>query len=377
MNEPLKHTPLYDLHVSFGAKMVPFAGYAMPVQYSAGVMEEHLHTRHKAGLFDVSHMGQLRIFSRQKGGAEAAAAFEALVPMDFISLVEGRQRYALLMNDQGGIRDDLMVARQADSLFIVANAANKENDVAYIEKKLSDTCVVKQQFDRALLALQGPKSVEVITPLFPQAADMHFMDCVDTTFEGHAVTLSRSGYTGEDGFEIGLPAEIAEVFARQLLQHPDAAPVGLGARDSLRLEAGLCLYGQDLDTTTTPIEASLLWAIQKARRPGGDRAGGYPGADMVAKQLEKGAYRKRVGLVPEGRAPIRAGVELFADETGAEKVGRVTSGGFGPTVGGPVAMGYVSTNKAILDKQVFASLRGRMVPVFVRRLPFVPPGFKR
>lgn len=377
MNEPLKHTPLYDLHVSLGAKMVPFAGYEMPVQYPMGVMEEHQHTRHKAGLFDVSHMGQLRIRPRSGGGAEAAAVFETLVPMDFIALPEGRQRYALLTNEQGGIRDDLMVARQAGDLFAVVNAANKDSDAAYIEKQLAGDCQVTRQFDRALLALQGPKAVDVIVDLFPQAAAMRFMDCVDTTLDGVAVTLSRSGYTGEDGFELGLPADKAEAVARKLLDHPDVAPIGLGARDSLRLEAGLCLYGQDLDTTTTPVEAALVWSIQKSRRPGGERAGGYPGAEMIAQQLETGVYRKRVGLIPEGRAPIRAGVELFADEAGTEKVGRVSSGGFGPTVGGPVAMGYVSKEKAALDTPLFASLRGRMVPVVVRRMPFVPAGFKR
>lgn len=377
MNEPLLHTPLYDVHVSLGAKMVPFAGYDMPVQYPSGVMEEHQHTRQKAGLFDVSHMGQLRIRPRQGGGAEAAAAFERLVPMDFVALPEGRQRYALLTNDQGGIRDDLMVARQAGDLFVVVNAANKESDAAYIEKSLAEECVVTRQFERALLALQGPKAAEALSDFFPQAVEMRFMDCVDTTLDGVPVTLSRSGYTGEDGFEIGLPADKAETVARALLEHPDVAPVGLGARDSLRLEAGLCLYGQDLNTTTTPVEASLVWAMQKSRRPGGAREGGYPGADTIAQQLTMGAYRKRVGLMPEGRAPIRAGVELFADDEGRQKVGRVTSGGFGPTVGGPVAMGYVSTDKAHVDTQLFAALRGRMVPVFVRRMPFVPAGFKR
>ncbi|MXV45121.1 glycine cleavage system aminomethyltransferase GcvT [Saccharibacter sp. 17.LH.SD] len=378
MNESLQRTPLYDLHISLGAKMVPFAGYEMPVQYPLGVMEEHQHTRKKAGLFDVSHMGQLRIQPRQQGnGSVAAEAFEALVPMDFQSLPVGRQRYALLTNDQGGLRDDLMVARQEGGLFVVVNAANKESDADYIEQALAESCKVKRQFDRALLALQGPKAVEVIADLFPQAPTMRFMDCIDTVLDGAPVTISRSGYTGEDGFEIGLPAELAERVARKLLEHPDVEAVGLGARDSLRLEAGLCLYGQDIDKTTSPVEASLMWAIQKVRRPGGERAGGYPGAETISRQLEDGVYRKRVGLVSEGRAPIRAGVELFADETGEEKVGRVTSGGFGPTVQGPVAMGYVSCDKASPETRVFASLRGRMVPVTVKAMPFVPPGFKR
>lgn len=357
--------------------MVPFAGYEMPVQYPAGVMEEHKHTREKAGLFDVSHMGQLRLKAGNGGVEKALAAFERLVPMDFIGLAEGRQRYALLTNEHGGIRDDLMVARQKDDLFIVVNAACKNADSAYIEASLADECIVTRQFDRALLALQGPEAVKVMSQFFPEAATMRFMDCIETTYEGHKVTLSRSGYTGEDGYEIGLPAAIAEGFAKALLAHPDVKPIGLGARDSLRLEAGLCLYGNDIDTNTTPVEASLSWAIQKARRPGGSREGGYPGAERIGDQLQKGTERLRVGLQPEGRAPVRAGVELFSDEAAQKKIGIVTSGGFGPTYGAPVAMGYVQSAFVQPETKLFASLRGKVVPVMVKALPFVPAGFKR
>ncbi|MDF7673314.1 glycine cleavage system aminomethyltransferase GcvT [Acetobacteraceae bacterium ESL0709] len=377
MSVSLLRTPLYDLHVSLGAKMVPFAGYEMPVQYPTGVMEEHKHTRQKAGLFDVSHMGQLRLKAKKGGVENALAAFERLVPMDFVGLAEGRQRYALLTNEQGGIRDDLMVARQKDDLFIVVNAACKDADASYIAASLADECEAIRQFDRALLALQGPEAVNVMNQFFPDASSMRFMDCIETTYKGHKVTLSRSGYTGEDGYEIGLPAEIAEGFAKALLAHPDVKPIGLGARDSLRLEAGLCLYGNDIDTITTPVEAALSWAIQKARRPGGAREGGYPGAEKIGQQLQNGTERLRVGLQPEGRAPVRAGVELFADETARQQVGIVTSGGFGPTYGAPVAMGYVKTSFAKPETKLFASLRGKTVPVMVKSLPFVPAGFKR
>lgn len=379
VDDTLRHTPLYDLHLELGARMVPFAGHLMPVQYPMGVLEEHQHTRQKAGLFDVSHMGQLRIRSKQapeQGGADAARAFERLVPMDIAGLKPGRQRYALLTNEQGGIRDDLMVARFENDLFIVVNAACKETDSDYIEQNLGEYEVIRQ-FDRALLALQGPKAVTVLEEFFPGIAAMSFMDIVERPWNGAIVSISRSGYTGEDGFEIGLPAEYAEDFARKLLAHPDVAPVGLGARDSLRLEAGLCLYGHDIDVTTTPIEAGLLWAIQKIRRPGGAHEGNYPGAEIIARQLAHGTERQRVGIEPEGRAPVREGTALFADEAGLHPAGHVTSGGFGPTCGRPVAMGYVDTAHHAEGTKLFASLRGRMVPVTICRLPFVPSGFKR
>lgn len=388
----LQKTPLYDLHVSLGARMVPFAGYAMPVQF-AGVMEEHKHTRQKAGLFDVSHMGQLRLKPRKSpadngtpasgkdggldGGAVAAAAFERLVPVNVAGLAPGRQRYAFLTNESGGIDDDLMVARGKEDLFIVVNAACKIADADRIEKALGDAFILERQFDRALLALQGPGAENALAEILPAVRDMNFMDFREFDWDGARVTVSRSGYTGEDGFEIGLPADRADVFARRLLAQPDVAPIGLGARDSLRLEAGLCLYGHDLDTSTTPVEGALEWAVQKIRRPGGARAGGYPGAEVIGPQLENGAARRRVGLLPEGRAPVREGADLFAEASGGKKIGHVTSGGFGPTLNAPVAMGYVETAYATPGTRVFASLRGRFVPMTVSALPFVPAGFKR
>ncbi|OUJ05250.1 glycine cleavage system aminomethyltransferase GcvT [Gluconobacter sp. DsW_058] len=377
MTDSLQRTPLHALNLELGAKMVPFAGYEMPLQYPAGLMAEHLHTRSKAGLFDVSHMGQIRIAARSGDVRDAALALESLIPADYVGLVKGRQRYGFLTNDTAGILDDLMVANMGDDLFVVVNASCKEQDAALIEAALSDRCVVTRQFDRALMALQGPQAQEAIAPLCPAAVDMRFMDVIETKLAGVPVTLSRSGYTGEDGYEIGCAAADAETVARALLAQPQVLPIGLGARDSLRLEAGLCLYGNDIDTTTTPIEASLAWAIQKARREGGSREGGYPGAEIVLRQAREGVSRKRVGLMAEGRAPVRAGAKLFADADGQKEIGLVTSGAFGPTVQAPVAMGYVATDYAGNDTALFAELRGKFVPVHVRAMPFVAPGFKR
>ncbi|MFT8951840.1 MAG: glycine cleavage system aminomethyltransferase GcvT [Gluconobacter sp.] len=377
MTDSLQRTPLHALNLELGAKMVPFAGYEMPLQYPAGLMAEHLHTRSKAGLFDVSHMGQIRISARSGDVRDAALALESLIPADYAGLAKGRQRYGFLTNDAAGILDDLMVANMGDDLFVVVNASCKEQDAALIEAALSDRCVVTRQFDRALIALQGPQAQEAIAPLCPAAVDMRFMDVIETKLAGVPVTLSRSGYTGEDGYEIGCAAADAETVARALLAQPQVLPIGLGARDSLRLEAGLCLYGNDIDTTTTPIEASLAWAIQKARREGGSREGGYPGAEIVLRQAREGVSRKRVGLMAEGRAPVRAGAKLFADAEGQKEIGLVTSGAFGPTVQAPVAMGYVATDYAGNDTALFAELRGKFVPVHVRAMPFVAPGFKR
>ncbi|MBS1033466.1 glycine cleavage system aminomethyltransferase GcvT [Gluconobacter cerinus] len=377
MTDSLQRTPLHALNLELGAKMVPFAGYEMPLQYPAGLMAEHLHTRSQAGLFDVSHMGQIRISARSGDVRDAALALESLIPADYAGLAKGRQRYGFLTNDTAGILDDLMVANMGDDLFVVVNASCKEQDAALIEAALSDRCVVTRQFDRALMALQGPQAQEAIAPLCPAAVDMRFMDVIETELAGVPVTLSRSGYTGEDGYEIGCAAADAETVARALLAQPQVLPIGLGARDSLRLEAGLCLYGNDIDTTTTPIEASLAWAIQKARREGGSREGGYPGAEIVLRQAREGVSRKRVGLMAEGRAPVRAGAKLFADAEGQKEIGLVTSGAFGPTVQAPVAMGYVATDYAGNDTALFAELRGKFVPVHVRAMPFVAPGFKR
>ncbi|MBS1072589.1 glycine cleavage system aminomethyltransferase GcvT [Gluconobacter cerinus] len=377
MTDSLQRTPLHALNLELGAKMVPFAGYEMPLQYPAGLMAEHLHTRSQTGLFDVSHMGQIRISARSGDVRDAALALESLIPADYAGLAKGRQRYGFLTNDTAGILDDLMVANMGDDLFVVVNASCKEQDAALIEAALSDRCVVTRQFDRALMALQGPQAQEAIAPLCPAAVDMRFMDVIETELAGVPVTLSRSGYTGEDGYEIGCAAADAETVARAFLAQSQVLPIGLGARDSLRLEAGLCLYGNDIDTTTTPIEASLVWAIQKGRREGGSREGGYPGAEIVLRQAREGVSRKRVGLMAEGRAPVRAGAKLFADAEGQKEIGLVTSGAFGPTVQAPVAMGYVATDYAGNDTALFAELRGKFVPVHVRAMPFVAPGFKR
>ncbi len=371
----LLRTPLYDLHVELGGKMVPFAGYEMPVQYPSGIMTEHSHTRAKAGLFDVSHMGQ--VILRGASLEATARAFEALVPMNVLDLGEGRQRYGLFLNDAGGILDDLMFANRGDHLFVVVNAACKTDDVARMKAALEPDVTVTPVEDRALLALQGPRAEAVLTEFAPEAAAMRFMDVRTLDLDGAECWVSRSGYTGEDGYEISVPADQAERLARALLAHDDVAPIGLGARDSLRLEAGLCLYGHDIDTDTLPGEAGLAWALQKARRAGGDREGGFPGAGPVLAQLANGPARKRVGLRPEGRAPMREGVELFAAAEGGDPVGRITSGGFGPTVGGPVAMGYLPADLAAVGTTVYGELRGKRLPATVTALPFVPANFKR
>ncbi|ATU73599.1 Aminomethyltransferase [Gluconacetobacter sp. SXCC-1] len=377
MNQPLLRTPLYDLHIELGARMVPFAGYDMPVQYPAGVMAEHLHTRAKAGLFDVSHMGQVRIRPKSGRNTDAARALETLVPADIVALRPGRQRYALFTTPDGGISDDLMVANMGEWLLLVVNAACKQADFAHVHAALAQTCTVEMLDGRALMALQGPAAEVALASLNPRAAGMRFMDVVEMELAGMACIISRSGYTGEDGYEIGMASGDALTVARALLACPDVAPAGLGARDSLRLEAGLCLYGADIDLTTTPVEAALEWSIQKSRKPGGVRAGGYPGAAIVADQLADGTTRRRVGLRAEGRAPVRGGTDLFADEAGAQPVGRVTSGAFGPSAGGPVAMGYVAADHAGVGTRLFAAVRGRLLPVQVSALPFVAPTFKR
>lgn len=356
--------------------MVPFAGYDMPVQYPAGVMKEHLHTRTAAGLFDVSHMGQ--VILRPKSGRieDAALALEKLVPVDVLSLAEGRQRYGLFTNDEGGILDDLMIANRGDHLFLVVNASCKEADFAHLQKHLGDSCELTL-LDRALIALQGPKAAEILAGLSADIATMRFMDVAEVSLHGVPCIISRSGYTGEDGFEISIPSESAEDLARRILDHPDVMPIGLGARDSLRLEAGLCLYGNDIDTTTTPVEAALEWALQKVRRAGGARAGGFPGADVILGQFADGADRRRVGLKPEGKAPVRAGAQLFADAEGKQAIGSVTSGGFGPSADHPVAMGYVAKSHTVIGTEIFADVRGKFLPITVAALPFVTPTYKR
>jgi aminomethyltransferase len=342
----------------------------MPVQYPSGVLKEHTQTRTQAGLFDVSHMGQVRL-----SGAGAAAALESLVPVDIVDLPINFQRYAMFTNEQGGILDDLMVSNGGDHLFVVVNAACKEQDIAHLRKHLAGRCEIEELADRALLALQGPAAAAVMARLAPQTAKMIFMNTGKVTLAGAECFISRSGYTGEDGFEISVPADKAEELARLLLAQPEVAPIGLGARDSLRLEAGLCLYGHDMDTVTTPVEASLGWALSKARRADGARAGGYLGADVIMQQLKDGATRKRVGLVVKDRMPVREGAELVDAE--GRPVGKVTSGGFGPTVGAPVAMGYVDSAHAQLGTALQAIVRGKPVPVEVAKTPFTPQRYYR
>ncbi len=371
----LRKTPLHALHRELGAKMVPFAGYEMPVQYSLGVMKEHLHTRAAAGLFDVSHMGQA-ILRHEGGFGPAALALESLVPVDLLGLGGMRQRYGFFTNDAGGILDDLMIANRGDHLFLVVNAACKEADIAHMRARLSGV-EVEEMTERALLALQGPAAEAVLGGLLPGAADMRFMDVAVMASDYGELWLSRSGYTGEDGFEISVPADRAEALARALLAHEAVEPVGLGARDSLRLEAGLCLYGNDIDTATSPVEAGLAWAIQKVRRTGGERAGGFPGAERILRELRDGPARRRVGLSPEGRAPMRDGTPLFAVAEGGEPVGAVTSGAFGPSVGAPIAMGYVPADLTVPGTTIWGEVRGRRMAARVAKLPFQPAGFKR
>lgn len=371
----LERTCLHALHLDLGAKMVPFAGYEMPVQYDLGVMKEHQHTRASAGLFDVSHMGQVLL----RGGSysEIALALEQLIPMDVAGLGAGRQRYGFFTNDAGGIEDDLMFANRGDHVFVVVNAACKAADIARMKAALEPAVEVVPVTDRALIALQGPAAQEVLGAMNPVASEMRFMDVATLELGGAEAWVSRSGYTGEDGYEISVPIEAADPLARTLLDHQAVEPIGLGARDSLRLEAGLCLYGSDIDASTSPVEAGLSWAIQKARRTGGARAGGFPGADPILRQLDEGAGRARVGVQPEGRAPMRAGVGLFAEAEGGEAVGEITSGCFGPSIGGPVAMGYVPAMLSAHGTRLYGELRGKRQPVRIAPLPFTPANFKR
>lgn len=386
MSEPISHdasselakTALHDLHLELGARMVPFAGYAMPVQFPAGVLKEHLHTRSAAGLFDVSHMGQIALRPKSGRLTDAMLALEQLVPVDVVGLQPGRQRYGFFTSEvkYGGLLDDLMIANLGDHLLLVVNAACKSDDVEHLSEHVSGDCDI-EVIDRALLALQGPKAESVLAEVAPDCAAMRFMDVRQLVLNGVACVVSRSGYTGEDGFEISVPHEAAVEIATALLAQPDVAPIGLGARDSLRLEAGLCLSGADFDDTITPVAAGLAWAIQPVRRAGGARAGGFPGAHTILHQLENGSGLCRVGLVAEGRAPVRSGARLFASETSDAWIGTVTSGGFGPTVNGPVAMGYVPCELAASGSKVHAEVRGQRLAMTVTPLPFVPAKFKR
>ena len=368
----LLNTPLNALHLELGARMVPFAGYSMPVQYPMGLMAEHIHTRSEAGLFDVSHMGQLRLV-----GTDAASAFESLMPVDVIDLPVGKQRYGLLLTDEGNIIDDLMFVNRGADIFVIVNGACKVNDIAHIQGSIGAKCQVIPMPERALLALQGPKAVDVLSRMVPGVEKLVFMTGASFDWQSADLFITRSGYTGEDGFEISVHNDHVDAFARALLAQAEVRPIGLGARNSLRLEAGLCLYGNDIDTSTTPIEAGLNWAIQKVRRTGGARAGGFPGADIVLGQLDgsRSLTRKRVGLIAQERVPVREHVEL--QNTQGVKIGEVSSGLLGPSANVPVAMGYVDVASASLGTVVNAMVRGKAVPMTVSAMPFVPNRYYR
>lgn len=372
LHAELLTTPLNALHTELGARMVPFAGYSMPVQYPVGLMAEHLHTRNAAGLFDVSHMGQLRLV-----GAEAAAAFETLMPVDVIDLPVGKQRYGLLLSDEGTILDDLMFVNRGDDIFVIVNGACKVNDIAHIQARIGQRCQVIPMPERALLALQGPQAVTALARLVPGVEQLVFMTGAAFSWNGADLFITRSGYTGEDGFEISVPDTAADALARALLAQAEVKPIGLGARNSLRLEAGLCLYGNDIDTTTTPVEAGLNWALQKVRRTGGARAGGFAGADTVLGQLDGSApvTKKRVGLKALERVPVREHTELT--DLAGEHIGEVTSGLLGPSINQPVAMGYVSPSFAAVGTRIHAVVRGKSVPMEVVAMPFVPNRYHR
>lgn len=370
---PLLTTPLNALHIELGARMVPFAGYSMPVQYPAGLMAEHLHTRQAAGLFDVSHMGQLKLV-----GPDAAAAFETLVPVDVVGLPEGKQRYGLLLNDEGSIIDDLMFFNQGGgTLFVIVNGACKVGDIAHIQARIGGRCQVVPMPDHGLLALQGPQAAAALARLVPGVEKLVFMSGGSFAWSGVELFITRSGYTGEDGFEISVPGAQAEALARALLAQPEVKPIGLGARNSLRLEAGLCLYGNDIDTTTTPAEGALNWAIQKVRRTGGARAGGFPGADKVLAQIDDPAQltRKRVGLIAKERVPVREPAVL--ENMDGQAIGQVTSGLLSPTLNQPIALAYVQPDYAAPGTEVFAMVRGKPVPMVVAPTPFVPTRYYR
>ena len=366
----LQKTPLHALHLELGAKMVPFAGYDMPVSYPAGILAEHRHCRESAALFDVSHMGQLRLL-----GDDAAKALESLVPVDVVDLAVGKQRYGFFTNAGGGILDDLMITRREGDLFVIVNAACKDADIKHLQTHIGQRCTVQPLPNRALLALQGPKAVTALSRLNTALSKLAFMTGMSATLAGADCFVTRSGYTGEDGFEISVPAPQAEVLARVLLALAEVQPAGLGARDTLRLEAGLCLYGHDINDVTTPVEACLTWAIQKVRRAGGARAGGYPGANVIDGQLALGVSIKRVGLVGLERVPVREGA-LIVDAHGHE-LGHVTSGTLAPTVNHPIAMGYLAGNHALPDHEVYAQVRGKNQPMRVSAMPFAPHRYFR
>jgi aminomethyltransferase len=376
MNDaPLLHTPLHDLHLKLGARMVPFAGYAMPVQYGSGLMAEHKHCREAAALFDVSHMGQLRLV-----GADSAAALETLVPVDVQGLHVGQQRYAFFTQASGGLLDDLMLVRPAHEagfgdLFLVVNAGCKDADLRHLVTHIGHRCNVVPMPERALLALQGPQAAAALARLNAAVAELRFMQGGVFDLNGARCFVTRSGYTGEDGFEISVPGEQAAALAEALLAQPEVRPAGLGARDTLRLEAGLCLYGHDIGQTTSPVEAGLAWAIQKVRRPGGERAGHYPGAAVIEKHLSGGAPSQRVGLVGLERVPVREGTALV--DAHGRQLGHVTSGTLAPTVNQAIAMAYLPRDHALPQHEVYAEVRGKRLPMRVSPMPFTPHRYFR
>ena len=370
-------TPLHRQHLALGAKMVPFAGYELPVQYHTGIIGEHLHTRKSAGLFDVSHMGQMLLWPNSGNPADAALELEKLVPADIAGLRDGRQRYGLFTDAGGGILDDFIVARRGNHFLLIVNASRKAQDFDRLQDYVGQCCRLQMLEDRALIALQGPESGSVLEKLVPGSANLNFMESREFMFQGSALWISRSGYTGEDGFEISVPADVSEGLFSDLLEQKAVQPAGLGSRDSLRLEAGLCLHGSDIDDSTSPVEAALEWAIPGVRRIGGRRAGGFPGDARVLSELADGAGRRRVGIRPEGKAPMRHGTVVHADQEGRRRIGLVTSGGYGPSVGGPVSMGYVEIEFAISGTLVFCEVRGRMLPAKVHSMPFIEHRYNR
>jgi len=373
----LKRTRLYDYHIANGAKMVPFAGYEMPVQYNLGVMKEHLHTRVAAGLFDVSHMGQILLYPKSGVIADAALAIETLVPVNILSLENGRQRYGMFTNDDGGILDDLMIANRGDHLYIVVNASCKGNDFQHLKNNLGNEFQIDMVEDRSLIALQGPLAEEVLSKLNPTVKELRFMDSITANLLDTECWISRSGYTGEDGYEISIPNSAVEEVVQLLSQDINVEPIGLGARDSLRLEAGLCLYGHDIDINTSPIEGNLNWAIQKARRAGGERAGGFPGAKRIHSELEVGPSKKRVGILPDGRAPMREGTLLYGSDNRNNPIGKVTSGAFGPSIQKSISMGYVLKEYTDLETIIYGDVRGKLLAARVTSLPFKKSNYKK
>ena len=373
----LHRTSLYSLHRELNAKTIPFAGYEMPVNYPLGILNEHVHCRKSAGLFDVSHMGQIKISSKSISMHELAGELEKLIPIDLVSLSKDRQRYGFITNEKGGVIDDLMISNRGDHFFVVVNASRKEVDTNYFREKLISEVDILVETQRSLVALQGPLAERALSSIIQGIESMNFMDVRNILFNNEEIYISRSGYTGQDGFEISLPDDVAEIFCRSLLNIKEVEAIGLGARDTLRLECGLCLYGQDLDEEITPVEAGLSWAIQKVRRTNGERAGGFPGAEIILDQIDKHPNRKRIGLLPVGKAPIRHGTKLFKDETGSQEIGIVTSGGYSPTTEKPISMGYLEGSSIEEDKLVYGEVRDKLLPLKIIKLPFVNTSFKK